>query len=95
MLKFVASPGLVFGMVVLLRFLVFALFGASGGRGAVVDWGGVCLRVWLGVNADDSIEAGVPAIGALVGVAGDGGLGCVLVVRVDGGMVFEAASLKS
>jgi len=87
MLKSVASFELAFGVVVLLYFLVLALLGASGRGGPVVGWVGVRVRVRLGANAD-SIEAGVPAIGLVVGVAGDGGLDCVLVMRVDAGMVF-------
>ena len=89
MLKSVASSRLVFSVVVLVCFLVFTLFGAGRGLRAVVNWRGVCVRVQLGVNADDSIEAGVPAIGLLVGVAGDSGSGCVLVVQVVAGMVFR------
>jgi hypothetical protein len=89
MLKSVTSSRLAFGVVVLLCCLVLALFGAGGGGGAVVGWGGVRARVWLGVNADDSVDAGVPAIGLLVGVAGDSGLDCVLVVWVAVGMVFR------
>jgi hypothetical protein len=80
-------------VVVLLVFLVLALLGAGGGEGPVVGWGGVRVRVRLGANADDSIETGVPAIVLLVGMAGDGGSGCVLMVRVD--MAFEAASQQS